>query len=43
MVERTISIHQDLPALALNVFKLWHKQLEIAGWEGEQKPIAGPI
>jgi hypothetical protein len=35
MVERTISVHQDLPALALNVFKLWHKQLEIAGWKGK--------
>ena len=43
MVERTISVHQDLPALALNVFKRRHKQLEIAGWQGEQKPIAGPI
>ena len=43
MVERTISVHQDLPAFAWNVFELRHQQLEIAGWKGEQKPIAGPI
>ena len=43
MVERTISVHEDLPALAANLFKLRHKPLEIAGWQGEQKPIAGPI
>ena len=35
MVERTISVHQDLPALAANVFKLRHKLLEIAGWQGK--------
>jgi hypothetical protein len=43
MVERTISVHQDLPALAWNVFKLRDKSLEIAGWQGEYEPIAGPI
>jgi hypothetical protein len=43
MVERTISVHQNLPALAANVFKLWHESLEIAGWQGKQKPIPGPI
>jgi hypothetical protein len=43
VVERTISVHQNLAALAWNAFKLWHKSLEIAGWQGEQKPIAGPI
>ena len=43
MVERTISVHEDLPALAANVFKLRHKLLEIAGWQGKQKPIAGEI
>jgi hypothetical protein len=35
MVERTISIHYDLLASAVNVFKLWHKLLEIGGWQGE--------
>jgi hypothetical protein len=35
MVERTISVHQDLPALAENVFKLRSKALEIGGWQGE--------
>ena len=43
MVERTISVHENLPALAANVFKLRHEPLEIAGWQGKQKPIAGPI
>ena len=35
MVERTISIHQDLPAFAAYLFKLRHKLLEIGGWQGE--------
>src|ERR1700736_5137748 len=35
MVERTISIHQDLFAFAAYLFKLRHKLLEIGGWEGE--------
>ena len=35
MVERTISVHEDLLALAANVFKLRHEPLEIAGWQGE--------
>ena len=35
MVERTISIHQDLPAFATDLFKLRHKQLEIGGGQGE--------
>ncbi len=43
MVERTIGVHQDLRALAANLFKLRHKPLEIAGRQREQKPIAGPI
>ena len=43
LVERTISVHEDLLAMAANVFKLRHKPLEIAGWKGEQKPIARPI
>jgi hypothetical protein len=43
MVERTVGVHEDLPALAVNLFKLRHEPLEIAGWEGEQKPIARPI
>jgi hypothetical protein len=29
MVERTISVHEDLPALAANVLKLRHESLEI--------------
>jgi hypothetical protein len=43
MVERTVSVHEDLLALAANVFKLRHKPLEIAGWKREQKPITRPI
>jgi len=35
MVERTISVHEDLLALAANVFKLRHEPLEIAGWQGQ--------
>jgi hypothetical protein len=43
VVERTISVHENLLALAANVFKLWHEPLEIARWKGKQKPVAGPI
>ena len=43
MLQRAVSIHQDLLALAANVFELRHKALEITGRQGEQKPIAGPI
>ena len=43
MVERTIDVHEDLLAFAANVLELRHEPLEIAGWQGEQKPIAGPI
>jgi len=43
MVERAIGVHQDLRALAADLFKLRHKPLEIAGGQREQKPIAGPI
>jgi hypothetical protein len=32
-----------LLAFAANLFKLWHEPFKIAGWQGEQKPIAGPI
>ena len=39
----TVRIHQDLRALAANVFKVRHNPLEIAGGQREQKPIAGPI
>jgi hypothetical protein len=35
MVKRTIGVHQDLLALAVYVFKLRHKLLEIGGWQGE--------
>ena len=43
MVERTIGVHQDLRALAANLFKLRHKPLEIARGQREQQPIAGQI
>jgi len=33
MVERTIGVHQDLLALAADLFKLRHKLLEIGGWQ----------
>ncbi len=36
-----MGVHQDLRALAANLFKLRHKPLEITGGQGEQKPIAG--
>ena len=42
LVERTISAHENLLALAANVLKLRHESLEIAGWQAS-KPIAGPI
>jgi hypothetical protein len=42
VVERTISVHENLLALAANVFKLRHELLEIARGQGEQKSIAGP-
>jgi hypothetical protein len=32
MVERAISVHQDLRALATNVFELRQKLPEIGGW-----------
>jgi len=35
MVERTIGVQEDLPALAANMFKVRHEPLEIAGWQGE--------
>src|ERR1700738_1248280 len=35
MVERTISVHKNLRALAANVLKLRHESLEIAGWQGK--------
>jgi hypothetical protein len=43
VVERTINVQQNLHAFAANLFKLRHEPLEIAGWQGKQKPIAGPI
>ena len=43
MVERTIGVQENLPALAANVLKLRHESLEITGWQGKQKPIEGPI
>src|ERR1700730_4936681 len=35
MVERTISVHENLRALAANVLKLRHESLEIAGWQSK--------
>jgi hypothetical protein len=35
MIERTISIYQDLFAFAAYLFKLRYKLLEIGGWQGE--------
>ena len=35
MVERTISVHENLLALAENMFKLWHESLEIAGRQSQ--------
>src|ERR1700721_123104 len=43
MVECTIGVHQDLRALATNLFKVRHQPLEIAGRQRQQKPGAGPI
>jgi hypothetical protein len=43
MVERTIGVDQDLRAAAANMLELRHDPLEIARWQVEQKPIAGPI
>jgi hypothetical protein len=34
---------RNLLALAVDLFKRRHEPLEIAGWQGEQKPIAGRI
>jgi len=35
MVKWTISVHQDLLAFTVDVFKLRHKLLEIRGWQRE--------
>jgi len=35
MVEWTIGVHENLPALATNVLKLRHKSREIARWQGK--------
>jgi hypothetical protein len=43
LIERTVRVHEDLLGVAGDVFKLRHEPLEIAGGEGEQKPVAGPI
>jgi hypothetical protein len=43
MVERTIGVHEDLRAVAANLFELRHKPLEIAGGQRQQKPITWPI
>jgi hypothetical protein len=41
MVERTIGVYENLPALAANVFKLRHESREIAGWQGKQSRLRG--
>jgi hypothetical protein len=43
IIERTVGIHENLLALAANVFELRHKPLEIARGQSKQKPIAGPF
>ena len=35
MVERTISVHENLRALAANMLKLRHELLQIARWQGK--------
>ena len=35
MIERTISIHQDLFAFAAYLLKLRHKLRKIGGWQSE--------
>ena len=37
MVERTISVHQDLRTMAFNLFKLRHQPFEMAWWQGEER------
>jgi len=43
MVKRTIGVHQNLPTLTANLFKLGRKPLEIARRQRKQKPIARPV
>src|SRR5262249_31538423 len=43
MIERTVSLRQDLLAAARDVFKIRHKPPQIAGRQCEQEPIAGPF
>jgi hypothetical protein len=43
ILERTVSVQENLRALAANVFKVRHEPREIPGWQGKQEPIAGPI
>ena len=43
MVERTVSVDQDLFAPTANMLKVRHELLEIAGGQGKQEAIAGPI
>jgi hypothetical protein len=35
MIERTISVYQDLFAFTAYLFELRHKLLEIRGWQGK--------
>ena len=43
MVERAVSFNEKLLMLTANVLKLRHEPFEIAGREGEQEPVEGPI
>jgi hypothetical protein len=43
IVEGRVGIHEDLLALAANMFQLRQELSGISGWQGEQKAIAGPI
>ena len=43
MVKRTVDVEEDLFALARDILKLRQEPPEIAGRQGEEKTIAGPI
>jgi hypothetical protein len=43
IIERAISVQQDLTRSAGNPFKLRQQPLEIAGWESEEETIARPV
>ncbi len=43
MVERTISVREDLFALAADLFKLRHKPLEIVRWQNRARFALVPL